>query len=107
MFRRFAPHAAFTAVMLVTAFAVAASPNTKIVCSEMCGGCAKKITAKLQTLPDIASIQCDRQTKTVTIVPKQGKQISPLTLWSTMESIGKTPVSLSGPGGTFNTRPAQ
>lgn len=107
MFRQFVPHMTFTAVMLVAVLAVAASPNTKIVCGEMCGGCAKKITAKLQTLPDVASVQCDRQTKTVTIVPKQGMQISPLTLWSTMESIGKTPVSLSGPGGTFTTRPAQ
>lgn len=107
MLRKLTALSFFSVALLVAVIAVAAPPATTITCSEMCGGCAKKITAKLQTLPEVGSIQCDTKTRTVTVVPRSGKSLSALTLWTAMESIEKTPVKLSGPECTFSSKPGK
>lgn len=89
----------------VYAYAAAPSQNTVITVGEMCGGCVKSITARLNKLPDIAAVQCDIKTKTVTVVPRDGKSLSPRTLWEAMAEIGKTPKKLVAPAGSFTSKP--
>ncbi|MDP1796293.1 MAG: heavy-metal-associated domain-containing protein [Planctomycetaceae bacterium] len=89
----------------VAAEPVAKSPDTVMAVGEMCGGCVTKITAKLKPMSEVGKITCDIPTKTVTVTPAAGKTLSPKTLWEAMESIGKTPKSLTGPSGTFKSKP--
>ncbi len=79
--------------------------NTVMVVGEMCGGCVTKITAKLKPMPEVGQITYDIPMKTVTLTPAAGKTLSPKTLWEAMETIGKTPKSLTGPSGTFESKP--
>jgi copper chaperone CopZ len=81
------------------------SDVTVMTVSEMCGGCVKKITARLEKMDGLASISCDIKTKTVTVTPKAGVSLSAKTLWTEMEAIGKTPKKLIGPSGTFISKP--
>ena len=97
------------AAMLVLCLAglvqAAESSSTVITFGEMCGGCVKRIEAKLSEFPDIADVQCDIKLKTVAVTPKPRKSLSARELWEAMESIGKTPKKLSGPEGTFTSKP--
>lgn len=80
--------------------------KTEITISgELCGGCLKKIKAKLSEVADIADVQGDFKAKIVTIVPKQGSELSPRTLWDAVEKADKKPTKLAGPSGTFTTKP--
>jgi mercuric ion binding protein len=105
------PRRAFLAAFAVTLVSAATVPaaerssNTVMTVSEMCGGCVKRITGKLETLQGVASIQCDVKTKTVTVVPESGETLSARTLWEAMEEISKTPRKLVGPSGTFTSKP--
>lgn len=82
-----------------------ATKNTVITVSEMCGGCVKRITAKLEKMEDIHDIKCDVKAKTVAVVPEKDKTLSPRALWEAMDEIGKTPTKLTGPSGTFTSKP--
>lgn len=83
----------------------AESTVTTITVGEMCGGCVKAITAKLQPMSGVAKVQCDVKTKRVYILPVQGQVLSPRVLWEAMDEIGKTPTKLAGPSGTFTSKP--
>lgn len=85
----------------------AAPAKTQMVVGEMCGGCVTKITARLKQMPEIATIQCDIKTKTVTVVHRPDKTLSPRVLWDVMAQIGKTPKKMTGPAGTFTAQPAK
>lgn len=89
----------------VMAGAARANTAAIIAAAEMCGGCAKRITAKLEKLSGVADIVCDIQAKTVSVTPAEGKTLAALTLWEAVEEIGKTPKEFAGPGGTFMSRP--
>lgn len=99
--------AAFCSVMTLAPAAepTVAKTTTIMTVGEMCGGCVKNITAKLKPMPCIADVSCDITKKTVTVTPAEGKTLSAKTLWEAMESIGKTPKSMTGPGGTFTAKP--
>ena len=95
-----------TAAVAHAAGPAAKTNNTAIpIAGEMCGGCVKRITAALEKMPDINDIKCDVKTKTVTVIPKKGKTLSPRALWEELEEIGKTPTKLVGPSGTFTSKP--
>jgi len=79
--------------------------RTVVTVGEMCGGCVKNITTRLQKVSDIDKVECDIKTKTVTITPKVDKTLSPLFVWDTMAEIGKTPKEIVAPTGTFTSRP--
>jgi copper chaperone CopZ len=79
--------------------------QTVMTLGEMCGGCVKKITAKLEKMSGVAAIRCDIEAKTVSVTPKRDVTLSPRSLWETMEEIGKTPKKLTGPSGTFTEKP--
>ena len=90
---------------MMAASQAAESTVTTITVGEMCGGCVKVITAKLQPMPDVAKVQCDVKTKRVYVLPAQGRVLSPRVLWEAMDEIGKTPTKLAGPSGTFTSKP--
>jgi periplasmic mercuric ion binding protein len=92
-------------VVSTAAEPVAKSQSTVMTVGEMCGGCVTKITAKLKPMPEVGQVTCDIPTKTVTVTPAAGKTISPKTLWEAMDSIGKAPKSLTGPSGTYKSKP--
>lgn len=103
---RFAVALAMLLALGVTSSLEAAeSASTVMTVSEMCGGCAKKIKAKLGEFTEIGDIQCDLKAQTVTVTPKVKMILSPRELWEAMESIGKTPNRLAGPSGTFTSKP--
>jgi len=79
--------------------------TTVVTVREMCGGCVKSINARLKDLPGVAKVTCDTKAKTVTIVPLANMTVSSRELWKAMAEIGKTPVKLSGPQGTFTAEP--
>ncbi|MBA3312514.1 MAG: heavy-metal-associated domain-containing protein [Planctomycetaceae bacterium] len=79
--------------------------ETIIMVGEMCGGCVKRITAKLEPMEGIREVRCDLKAKTVTVVPEPKMTLSPKTLWEALDSIGKTPKKLVGPSGTFTEKP--
>lgn len=78
---------------------------TVVTVDEMCGGCVKKINAHFEGAEGIASVQCDIPGKTVTFTPASGYNISPRGVWVSLEGIGKTPLKLVGPKGTFTAKP--
>ncbi|MBN8624743.1 MAG: cation transporter [Planctomycetes bacterium] len=71
---------------------------------EMCGGCVKKITARLSQMPEVAAVKCDIARKTVTVTPKSDG-ISSRVLWDAMNEIGKTPKKLVDATGTYTAQP--
>lgn len=95
------------AAMFGVGFTHAAEPpkTTVMTVGEMCGGCVKKITARLEKMPDVGKIECDIPAKTVTVTAKAGKTLSAATVWDAMVEIGKTPKKLVGPSGTYTVRP--
>jgi copper chaperone CopZ len=94
-------------VLVVSQEAQAApSENTVMTVGEMCGGCVKRITTRLKQVPGITDITCDVAKKSVTVTIGEGGP-SPRTLWITMEEIGKTPVQMVSPQGTFSEKPKE
>ncbi|QDV12620.1 hypothetical protein CA51_25060 [Rosistilla oblonga] len=79
--------------------------TTTITVGEMCGGCVKQIIARFDKVKEVAKIHCDIQTKSVVLYPAKNIRLSPAKLWETMESIGKHPLKLVGPDGTFTSKP--
>jgi len=82
----------------------AESVRTVITVAEMCGGCVKKISARLTELSNVADVKCDVATKTVTVTPKSAG-ISARVLWEAMDEIGKEPKQLVDATGTHTTKP--
>jgi hypothetical protein len=66
--------------------------------------------------PAIRGISCEYErfnddylenvkSKVVVVTPKKNLGLSPLQLWEAIEKAGKEPVKLTGPGGTFTSKP--
>ncbi|SFJ43262.1 heavy-metal-associated domain-containing protein [Planctomicrobium piriforme] len=87
------------------AFAAPPSNQTVVTTGEMCGGCVKRIHAKLDGYPGIAKVECDVKSQTITLTPAANTVLSPMKLWEALDVIGKTPVKLEGPSGTFTAKP--
>lgn len=84
---------------------LAAEPSPVVMnVGEMCGGCVKKITARLSKMPEIATIQCSIPKKSVTVTPRAGG-VSSKALWEAMVEIGKTPTKLVDASGTHTSAP--
>ncbi len=110
MLRRMTAVVALTLLvgLATTAPARAADSSvTTILVGEMCGGCVKRITAKLEPMDDVAKIHCDVKTNRVAVLPVKGRTLSPRGLWAALDEIGKTPKKLSGPSGTFTSKPSK
>jgi copper chaperone CopZ len=92
-------------VLASEAKATEPSRDTIMTVKEMCGGCVKKITKRLDEVEGINDVRCDTKKKTVTVRPKDGFVLDPRRLWEVMDEIGKEPIKLTGPGGTFTSKP--
>ena len=97
---------AFSLLAMTLGVDAADPPKTTVVTvGEMCGGCVVKITARLEKMPSVGKIDCDIKTKTVTITPAAGKDLTAVAVWDAMAEIGKTPKKMVAPSGTFTSRP--
>jgi Cu+-exporting ATPase len=97
-----------TLACLATASAQAASPvaYTTIQVHDMhCQDCAKKIARKLYAVPGVVEVRADVQKNIAYVVPQQGKSLPPRQLWEAVEASGFKVARLSGPSGTFATKP--
>ena len=70
-----------------------------------CEGCAKNVAAELSEVPGVGGVKPDVKSKPATVTPKVNAILSPLQLWEAVEKAGKTPVKLTGPSGTFTSKP--
>lgn len=85
----------------------ASRQDTVITVSELCSGCVSNIKKRLRKLPEVSYVSCNTATKTVTVVPKSGKSLSPRVLWQAMQGVGNPPKKLVGPSGTFTSKPKE
>jgi len=82
-------------------------PQTSIQVVKMhCGGCAKRLAAKLYTVPGVTAVSFDLQSKTLFVTPQTNAAPSPRALWEAIELAKDTPVQLAGPQGTFTAKPS-
>lgn len=95
---------AFAAFAVTPAFAQK-TETTVVTVKEMCNGCVKQINKRLTGFPGVATVSCDLKTKTVTITPQPNKAVSSRALWEGFDEIGKNPVKMAGPQGTFTSKP--
>lgn len=70
-----------------------------------CAVCAKKVVAKVNDVPGVASVGMNLKERTLIVQPKAGATLSPLGLWDAVEKSGKPPAWLQGPSGTFKKKP--
>lgn len=82
-----------------------ASKPTVMTVKEMCGGCVKRITERFDGVEGIGNVSCDIDSKSVTVTAAEGYRLRPRGLWIIMDDIGKTPVKLVSPQGTFTSLP--
>lgn len=84
----------------------AKSPNTTISVQGMhCAGCAKKVETKLKAITGVDAVKIDVPSGKVVVQPKEKKQLSPRSLWETVEKSGYQPTKLVGPTGEFTEKP--
>lgn len=81
----------------------AAQATTVVTVKSLCPNCGKMIVGHLKAVPGVSAVQMDVARKTFTI--QSGENVSPKTIWETVETNGELPVKLEGPGGTFTAKP--
>ncbi len=70
----------------------------EITVSKMhCKGCAKKIAARLYTVPGVKSVSVDVKNKTLIVSSQSGKTLSPRQLCEAIENGDDRPVRVAGP----------
>ncbi len=80
--------------------------KTSITVEEMhCAGCAKRIGGKLYTVPGVATVQYDINSKTLFVTPKANQVPSPRGLWEAVEKAGDRPLRLQNASSVFTTKP--
>tara|TARA_E500000305_G_C4008129_1_gene231165 strand:+ start:1274 stop:1615 length:342 start_codon:yes stop_codon:yes gene_type:complete len=80
---------------------------TVVHVDEMCGGCVKKVHRRFDDDEKIGRVNCNVDEKTVTFYPVKEKSFTARYLWVEMDEIGKTPIKLVGPEGTFSSKPGK
>lgn len=98
------------AVPLTAGHAVYAAdpvPTTITIPDMECGGCAKKVAAKLVEVPGVAKAEPDVEKRTVRVMPRANAVLSPRALWEAVEKASKKPMRLEGPTGTFTSKSNQ
>ncbi len=88
------------------AYAADPAPTTITIPGMHCGGCAKKVAAKLQQVNGVAKAEANVEAKTIKITPKADMVVSPKALWEAVEKAEQTPTKIDGPSGIFTKKPA-
>ena len=71
-----------------------------------CDFCAAKLCKALKEIPGVADAKADVKAGLTIITPTPGKKLpSPKAQWEMVEKAGFTPVKLTGPLGTFTSKP--
>ncbi len=78
---------------------------TVVHVDEMCGGCVKKVHRRFDDDEKVGRVECDSEAKTVTFYPPKNESLSARYLWVEMDEIGKTPLKLVCPQGTYRSKP--
>lgn len=78
---------------------------TVVTVKEMCNGCVKQINKRLTGFPGVSAVSCDLKSKTITITPQPGGTVSSRALWEAFDEIGKNPVKMVTPQGTYTSKP--
>ncbi|ADB19272.1 Heavy metal transport/detoxification protein [Pirellula staleyi DSM 6068] len=73
--------------------------------SMHCDACAKKIARKLYAIPGVVEVRADVPKNIAYVVPQKDKVLSPKQMWEAVEAAGFPVASLTGPTGTFQTKP--
>lgn len=95
------------AALWLCGHALAADPVQTVITVEKmhCKGCAKKLAAKLEKVAGVQKVEANAEAKTLTVTPKVQAVVSPKALWEAVEKGDDTPKQLTGPSGTFTTKP--
>lgn len=88
-----------------TAWATESKTETVITTNKVCETCAKKIVDKLRLTKGVADARAEVASKIFVVTPVAGRELSPRALWEAVELSGETPIRLTGPAGTFVTKP--
>lgn len=88
-----------------TAVAAAPTYTTLVVTNLHCDACAKKVAKKLYALSHVKEVRADVKKNTAYVVPDAGQLVSPKAMWEAVEAAGFKMVRLSGPAGSFNSKP--
>ena len=87
----------------------AASPKstttTILIDGEFCSGCLAKLKRGLAEVRGVAAIDGDVAKKLVMVKSKPSITLSPKVLWEAVEKTGKKPAKLTGPSGSFTSKP--
>ena len=105
LFGMFALMAGLTLTAAGTAQAADPVPTTISIPGLHCGGCAKKVAAKLVTVAGVAKADADMKLKTIKVTPKPGYTPSPKAMWEAVEKADQKPAWMQGPSGTFTSKP--
>jgi copper chaperone CopZ len=79
--------------------------TTIVVHNMHCQHCANKIAGQLYKVPGVVEVRADVPKNTAYVKPQSGKDLSPAKLWTAVETAGFKVASISGPQGTFTTKP--
>ncbi len=80
-------------------------PTTITIPKMDCGGCAKKIAAKLTEVAGVAKAEPNVEARTIKVTAKANVLVSPKALWEAVEKADKKPTKLEGPSGAFTSKP--
>lgn len=96
---------ALTATLGLSRASAAETPTLAmtVTCSEMCGGCVRKIEKRFADDKGLV-VKCDIPSKSVVFEPAPGRALSAKGIWAAMDKIGKTPVQLVESNGTVHTK---
>lgn len=72
-----------------------------------CDACAKKIARKLYAVPGVVEVRADVAKNIAYVVPQKEKDLSPRTLWESVEAAGFKVARLDGPQGAFTAKPVR
>ena len=101
----FSAVAILTAAVTIHAGAEAPPQATYITVKMHCAGCAKKMAARLQALPQVAEVKFKVESNLLMVVPKPQQLPSPRAQWEAVEKAGYQPIALKGPFGVFKEKP--
>ena len=87
----------------------AETPNSTLVSIKgmHCASCAKKVTKRLQAISNVKSASADAEKGSAVVITADDKDLSPKAVWEAVEAAGYKPIELTGPAGTFKTKPTK
>jgi copper chaperone CopZ len=71
-----------------------------------CGGCAKRLAARIKTVSGVAEGRANVARKSLTVIHRNGASVSPRALWLAVEQARDRPLRLAGPDGVFDSEPS-